>query len=494
MNIELPPTSKTTSGKKSQNKDHLIKNNSKLAYGYMIAIFQIAKELGLQDLLAQYYGDQFREILTASGYFAKLDSMGVSGIEFFTQKNKYFIDFPISYEGLINLYDLISDYQLDDFYKAWIAKNKHNDLTICYDLVPLTSYSENMIYGSQGYNRDQALFPQINLGLYCSIDEKGIVTPLYPFVYSGCKNNLQNFSHMATQGRKIGLQNIEFVSDGSFAVDQAMQVALDNNFDFTLGTPSEFGISVSDNLEEWVLSNNNLANHLILLTSDDRSMSDGITSSEKIYEFNGKKCRLIMYKSNAIATALTAPFTTMIKSAENDLSDVEIFTEPLKEKYGEYFLFQVNNHKSFTFSRNEKHILREFQKLGTFAILTSNLQDHHEKILQRYIDKKEIENVFDLLKNDFLSVRLKMANNDLLKGKIMLTFLALIFRKYFFDKLKKYTKTHIPNDPLTLNVALQMLCDIECVMQDGKWISTKALTEEQKMLIECFSIPIYDLE
>ena len=76
----------------------------------------------------------------------------------------------------------------------------------------------------------------------------------------------------------------------------------------------------------------------------------------------------------------------------------------------------------------------------------------------------------------------------------MLAFLGLIFRKHILSKLKEYKKTNKIKKTVTLNVALEMLSDIECVKQDGKWILNKALTKDQKTLIECIGIPIYCLD
>ena len=442
MKLDLPSGSDlklSYPGRKPLNKKNKyseLKDGSTLAFGYMIAIYHVAKELGLQEIIERQYGDQARNIITAGGYFAKADSMGLSGIEYFFEKNMCFTDSILTSQKLSKLYQFITQHDLDDFYKAWIKKNKLDDKSVCYDVTSISSYSEKLIYVSYGYNRDKEKLPQINLGLFCTLDEKGTGLPLYPSVYNGCINDFTNFPYVVAQGRRLGLKNIELVTDGGFAVDSAMKSAVENNFDFTMGAPSEFGISVGEDIEEWILSNDHSKDKVILIELDDGASSDGLISSQKNYEFFGKKCRLIMYRSNASAMAQTDSFTRMINKAEDDLTNAKTLTDPLKKKWEKYFNFQVNEDQSFSFSRNEDYIREQFQLLGTFAILTTNLKDSHETILRRYREKDVVEKAFDILKNDILSERLNISNNQSLKGKIMLAFLGLIFRKHILRNCK----------------------------------------------------------
>ncbi|MBO8414904.1 MAG: hypothetical protein IAB19_00785 [Proteobacteria bacterium] len=95
------------------------------------------------------------------------------------------------------------------------------------------------------------------------------------------------------------------------------------------------------------------------------------------------------------------------------------------------------------------------------------------------------------MKNDVIGERTYVSSIESLYGKLFIAFIGMIMRRDFTNRLKKIKdKKH----SLTVDQCLMTLLDIEMRKTGDRWLLKKALTSDQKKVMEAFGIPITILE
>lgn len=124
-------------------------------------------------------------------------------------------------------------------------------------------------------------------------------------------------------------------------------------------------------------------------------------------------------------------------------------------------------------------------KLGVFMILSSDDMETKE-ILPLYYTRQQVEQVFDIGKNNADLLPLRIHNEDTLRGHLMLTFMATaILQRLQIDILSKNKK----NDKINPEGAFMMLRNQECKVFSKSIVPqepVKEINEVYKLLgIDC---------
>ena len=97
-----------------------------------------------------------------------------------------------------------------------------------------------------------------------------------------------------------------------------------------------------------------------------------------------------------------------------------------------------------------------------------------------------MEKAFAALKNDILNERMYTKSIDSTNGKLFLAFIGLIIRKALESKLRAFLNKNM----IGLDSAIDRLSDISCRKDGEAWILDKALTKQQKEMIEILQLPL----
>ena len=142
-------------------------------YGSVYFFEKISKQLKLDDLLKEIFGNDSKKILYLAYYLISENSSlhlfeqwlsGVSIEENSLSKLKNMTSQKLS----IFLAKIgVSDDKIFNFFELWISQYEHKK-GIFYDISSISSYSEKNEYVERGYNRDHESLNQVNVGMLYS--------------------------------------------------------------------------------------------------------------------------------------------------------------------------------------------------------------------------------------------------------------------------------------------------------------------------------------
>ena len=124
--------------------------------------------------------------------------------------------------------------------------------------------------------------------------------------------------------------------------------------------------------------------------------------------------------------------------------------------------------------------------MGKTILITDREELGREDVLEFYRKRDVIEKMFDVIKNELSSKRLRVSSRAVVEGRIFLTFLSLIlyFEVHRVMKeeglYKSYTISEVFNELKKLKVV---------TLKNGKGYLTE-VTRRQRTIFEKFNIPI----
>lgn len=299
--------------------------------------------------------------------------------------------------------------------------------------------------------------------------------------YNGNINDFTNFPSVLKSVKGYGLKDrFLIVMDGGFAVDSNIDMTDLLGYDFLMGAPIGFCSGIRKLLLDWRESAQ--AEENVVEINDEP-----IRAHETVYTYGERKVRVLMYKAPSRSSDEECALTRMKRLMDESLAGLQgKMTKAKARQYEDLYDIEVNDDGTFECKLNEVGYRERFELCGCFALLTNREGLSLQEALTVYREKDVVEKNFAMLKNDILHERLQVAQLESLQGKIFLAFVGLILRRTFSNRLKEW----IQSKRLSLNAALEMLCDIECRKSGSQWLLTKAFTAQQKDLIKRLNIPV----
>ena len=130
----------------------------------------------------------------------------------------------------------------------------------------------------------------------------------------------------------------------------------------------------------------------------------------------------------------------------------------------------------------KKYSLEEFrtkqQVMGTIAIIDNLPDKTPEDIYQTYKSRCEIEQLFDIFKNELEADKTYMHSIESLRGWMFINHLAIVAYYRIYQLLKK---TEILNK-VSVNDILEYLYHVNIVNINGNWLTEKISTKNEKIL------------
>ncbi len=455
-----------------------------IASGFVMACYAIIKEQGLDKILEEVFGLTLtRKIMAAASFFAGGAPGGLSDIDNFTRQNMCFTERIITSQDLSDLYSSITSSMRRDFFRAWISKCKEDDC-ICYDVTSISGYSKSLPIVAYGYNRDKEQLPQINVGMFCTI-QTGI--PVFFAEYCGSINDFTNLPYVLRKAEEAGIKksdHITLVMDGGFAVKTALEHTIDNKrFDVIVGAPLAVFKEVRELTLEW-RNNPKLAERAFILDGE------AFRHHERLLQIGSTQLRLLLYKSPASTMEQETTLTRMISRQEAVLRDKKAITEEEARDYAQFFNICRRSDGTFTFSQNQTALAEALSLCGCFALLCTRPDLKGPDVLSVFRAKDCVEKAFAVLKNDVLHERMRCSSAQSINGKLFLSFIGLIIRRLLDFKLRDY----ISKERFSLDSAISRLGAIRCRKEGRIWVLDEAPTRQQKEMAEILNLPLNFLD
>jgi len=368
-----------------------------------------------------------------------------------------------------------------EFNQEWIELQKPVK-TIFYDITSISSYSKNIDLVEWGYNRDKENLPQINMGIVYSQDNH---VPLWYNIFAGSVVDVSTLRNTISYTNYFKMNDIMFVLDCGFF--------------------SKTNINEMNNVENQIKfimpisHTTNAANSIISKYGKKISLPDSaILYNNQIIHY--QKTNIDYQKNNLDIHLFLNPttkleienqFLSQILDFENihkeikfnTLKDFNSFKKTkIKDKLRKYFKW---NKMNFNMEKDMKQIKKELNKSGCFILTTNDKELDKLDVLKYYRNKDLVEKVFDSVKNEMDTKRLRTHKQESTDGKLFIKFISAILYSIIGKKMEEKDLYKI----LSIKELIYEMQKIKITILDDKTKNYSVLTKRQKKILEAFEIP-----
>jgi transposase len=440
------------------------------SYGLTYLIHKSCQDIGLMDCLQETFGEQTEEIVALASFIIR-EGNAMDGIDDFQERNLMpELDKLLTSQSCSRLFKSINSIKTYNFFKRWVKVALNND-TVCYDVTSISSYSKNITDVEYGYNRDHEDLPQFNLGMFCCEKSK---LPLYYNRYNGSITDKSNLSYVLSNARSIGIQNVKIILDGGF-ISEEYFVNLNNLCKtFTIGIPSHLDIS-KEMIKENIANITGFANKL------PRQEMFCVQKPTSIHGISGK---LMLFFDPENNVHLCSELSERIDQLSSELLALKRCPVSKLKRYSKYFIITKNDEDNGFKFKVDNDVVDQLRKVkGFFLLFSTDMEATPEDSLYYYRAKDSDEKLFDQIKVDMGGGRIRTHDMLTTDGKVFVTFIALAIRAYMLGKLENY----ITANSSSFKKVLNKLENIIIIKSNGEYHFTKALTKQQKEILEPFN-------
>ena len=413
-------------------------------FGVNYAFENISEELGLTKLLKRYFPEYHSEIMTMAQYMLEEGNV-MYYLDDYTESHKTAINETMSDSKGSKVFSSLREEDMLLFFSEWMKRKKNNEY-IAYDVTSFSSYGNSIEELEWGYNRDKERMPQINMGMYYG-EETGL--PLYYRIYPGSISDKAHLKYMVEDNALINGKKMRFVMDRGFYSAENLKFLTEKGYRFVIALPGSLRYC-GELIKKY---RNEIVNR------SETMLGVGLPYG-KSYETTelGFRMKVHLYYDPDKAAQESRAFYELLERQENDLKTME---KPPDRNlhYDKYFFINRSKDGKLGYIRNHKAIDEQLNKCGFFLIAETDFKKTTVEILNIYRNRDVVEKSFDNLKNGIDMKRLHCHNYETLKGKVFVSFVALVIRSYMLQKLSDYMQ----KNGLTFRKILIELNKIKCL-------------------------------
>lgn len=377
--------------------------------------------------LKKYFPNSWQQIICMA-YTRLFKRSTIKNMPFFFEQSfysEYFTNLAFSDKTISKLLkDIGSNQGLVDMYLREFVDDKK---LVLIDATPIFSKSKNIHQARLGYNNKKQWDTQVNL-LYLYSQDSSL--PLFYKLSPGDVREVKNFELAVLSA---GIKNSIVIGDKGFS--------------------SRLNIEIMENSD---------LNYILPLKRNDSYLNHQQLSLENnprqaFFKFRN---RYIWYKS----------------VQRDDNKRVTIFLDDMLRVAEEHdYLDRIDKYP-------EKYSMEGFYTkqttMGTIATIDNVKVKTPEEIYQTYKSRAEIEQLFDIFKNELEADKTYMQNFESLQGWMFINHLALVAYYKIYQLLQKNNIL----DKYSVNDILEHLYHINMIKVDGKWRLQKISTKTEKIL------------
>ena len=390
----------------------------------MRAVFgAILKKLGLDEIVAENFGNKTAELLTGAHYMM-CEGNVMNYIEDWLDENISFNQKKLTDSDMSRLFSEIEENEKLSFFKEWMKKRNGKEY-IAYDVTSVSTYGKGIGIAEWGYNRDKEKLPQINLGMFCGEESK---LPLYYRIYPGSIPDKAHLKYMTEDTGLLAVQNLRYVMDRGFYSADNLRFLTEKGIRFIIALPGSLNY-VKEIIDR---HGKELVNHSEYDLGAGKPYGTSYESTEL-----GFRMKIHLYYDPIKAAQDNESLRNEILRMEDELSRMQ---EPPDRKlhYDRYFFINRSKEGKLGFIRNTNAINEAMTRNGFFLIAETDFKKTTAEILDLYRRRDVIEKSFDDLKNGLDMHRFYVHCEKTADGKLFTAFLALIVRSYILNHLQDY--------------------------------------------------------
>lgn len=415
-----------------------------LDFGNTFFLQEIAKAIGLTDVLKEAFPYRYKDILTLVEFKVSEDSPLYlasywAESSYVLSRSKDIVSQRIS-ELLEDIGRAVGNRQR--FFREWSMKVGEVKV-IYFDITSISTYSRLLDLAEWGYNRDKEHLPQVNLGLICG-GESGL--PLYYNIYQGSIPDVRTLDNILEYNKIFGIKDVIFIMDRGFYSKKNIEKLKDKK----VIIPLTFSTKIS----------RDLINKADKRLNNERDMfmfgGDLYNYIKERVEISGVKLNAHIYRNKSRYYGESMKFHKALLGIEEDINKGEYTSkeeiiEAIEEGYKGYSRYYtiISKGGKYSLKRDIKEIKEKIKRFGTFILLTNEKGLKKEDVIGLHRNRNMIERLFGIMKNEANGDRLRVNTREKVEGSLFITYLSSILLSYIENKirfdevLKGYTKREI---------------------------------------------------
>ena len=453
--------------------------------GAVVAQRQIAKDIGLMDILVDIYGDGIaKEIMSVVSFILTEESAVFQHYPDF-MRNHLPTEIGIRSDSYISsklLHQELSDERITEMLRRWNRLNMDGGkVYIGCDSTNFNTEASDLSLAEMGAAKDDPTKPQINLAV--AVRQKD-TTPLYYDLFPGSIIDLTECEQLIDQLYTFGYRNVGLLFDrgyfsetnvrelDSLGFDFIMMLREDQNF--VKGLIKEHADRIKDHPDTY-------------LSGMDVY---GITVTKSLFD---KERNFHIYYDDVKASYAKRRFLNSLSALRSDLDGIlgkSVRRNANLKKHKAWFLLDIDKDTRIlkSYALKESKVNDVMILAGFFSIMTSEKMDT-VSALETYRGRDNIEKFFRGIKSgmDFNSPGVH--DDRSLAAKIHLMFIAGIIRNRFVLASQAIRKNTRNKKTYTVPTMIDQLEQIECTAyENGVYQRRYAFTAKQKLIMENLNI------
>lgn len=420
--------------------------------GQKMVLDKACKDISLRKVLLEAFPIEITDSILALAYYVVCQGKAFSRSEDWLIERGY-AKLQLTSQRISEVLAEIGDDRVNAFFKAWMARQKDSD-SMLFDITSISTYGKSNIYAERGYNRDHEDLEQINMSLLTSV-ATGL--PMWYCITPGSMSDVAVLEYVLKILNKLNVKKFTFFGDRGFYSDYNLRLITKKGHKFTVPVPSSVGwqkTMIAEN-KSTMLSPRNV------IEMEDGSIIYGKTIY-KMTEYG--RTYYHIYFDPTRKNKIVNDFMHRLQRCKCELEANDIY-EKNKHMYERYFVVKDTPKKGRVVEYNDQAIQDYIDNDSCYWILMSTAEKDTEKALMSYRTRNDVELGFDDVKNSMDLRRMRNHTEKTIKGKIFVTFIALILltqlretvkkiplkeRRYwseheFLEKVASYTKVHFEN-------------------------------------------------
>jgi transposase len=361
-----------------------------------------------------------------------------------------------------------------EFFRRWLASQSLGPF-LAYDSISFSTYSKGIVKSDPGFNKDGDRPPRINFGCYFSQSTK---LPAFYVTYPGSIVDKSQLRLIMAYNADLGIKDVGFVLNGSYCSTANLKYMANQGLDYIIGVDIVHK-STREALE---------ALRVDRISYRDK-VADGVFAKSVRGCFYGVQGSMHVFYEHFLASCHLRELDRLIKSKERALARLSHLTMNEAASYRKYFVIDLAEDGSFSWSHDYKKIDAMISNLGYFRVFT-NTHMNSSEVLEAYLRKDAIEKRFLDLKNSVEMKRLSVNADETIEGKMFCAFIALIVVSQIGVKLEEFLEKKSWSEE---RVAAEMEKIRVISGVDGVRLADP-LTKTQREIIERFGLDAEDVE
>lgn len=451
-------------------------------YGHIYLLQNLAKRISFPEVLREAFPELWEEMFLLSLYQV-LEAKPLYLFKPWAEMSYLGEPIVLSSQKISRLLEEIGSREelRDKFFHSWV-KRQGDIQAIIFDITSLSSYSRLIEYLEWGYNRDRDKLPQINLGLIVGQPSQ---LPLAYRIYPGSISDVRTLRNILILLDDLGVREFTFILDRGFYSAANIKDMAEEKIRFVL--PLSFSTKLATQLVS--RHHRDLQSPLYAFYYRGRPMFH----LKREISISDVTLYAHLFHDERRRADEMEHLMRQIVEIEARVEEKEFWKKQAVEEYMEQSfkgvsrLFEIKGQRPrFALKRKPKSMSRLMNRMGKTVLLSNDPALGREDILSLYRRKDALEKMFDIIKNELESGRLRVSSKEAMEGRIFLTFLSLIL----YSEVSRVMREKDLYKTYTLSEVFFELKKLRIVsLTNGKSYLTE-VSKKQRNLLEKFEVPV----